>query len=73
MLPVDLKHVRTLLELMESQRGRLWWREHGDTIRVAFDLTSGSRSQTALRRYMRAKMNSAIGPERNLEQPEAIL
>lgn len=54
-LPPELENERTVLGLMECERGRRWWREYGETIRVAFDLDCGSRSQKALSRYVRTK------------------
>ena len=41
---------------MESEKGRLWWREHGTTIDVTFDVADQSRSQKAFERYVRNKL-----------------
>jgi hypothetical protein len=71
-LPMGLKNARTVLDLMESEKGRAWWREHGATIQVAFDLTPGSRCRAAWDRYVREKINSQSGPKRNLEISAAI-
>ncbi len=54
-LPPGLERARTVLDLMACEKGRLWWSEHGETIRVAFDLCAGSRSRNAFRRYLREK------------------
>lgn len=54
-LPVGLEHSRTLSDLMSSENGRQWWREHGTAIRVRFDLASGSRSRRALVEYIRTR------------------
>lgn len=67
MLPVEMRDARSVLDLMECERGRVWWREHGVTIRAAFDLLAGSRSRLVLDRYLHAKRNSANGTKRNLE------
>lgn len=56
-LPVDLGRPQNLLDLMKSRKGRIWWRGHGQTIDVSFDLSEHSRSWRALRRY-RAKKRS---------------
>jgi hypothetical protein len=72
-LPVGLERARTVLDLMECEKGRLWWREHGVTIRAMFDLLAGSRSRVVLERYRRAKMNSASGTKRNLENRSQML
>ena len=55
-LPISLEDSHTLLDLMSCEKGRRWWREHGVTIRVRFDLASGSRSQRVLAEYVRARI-----------------
>jgi hypothetical protein len=72
MLPIGLEHASTVLDLMECQKGRQWWREHGVTIRAAFDLATGSRSRATWERYVRTKMNVVGGPKTNLENPIAM-
>jgi hypothetical protein len=42
-LPRSLRRARRLLDLMQSQAGREWWRRHGIGLDVAFDLRPGSR------------------------------
>jgi hypothetical protein len=66
-LPLGLDHAHSVLDLMECEKGRLWWREHGTTIRVVFDLAFDSRSRETLERYQRMKRNSESGTKRNLE------
>lgn len=51
-LPPRLAHARTLLDLMQCEEGRRWWREHGGTLHVAFDLRDRSRCRTVLERYV---------------------
>jgi hypothetical protein len=41
-LPCFLRGARRLLDLMQSERGRRWWRRHGVGLNVAFDLRRGS-------------------------------
>jgi len=41
-LPRALRRARRLLDLMQSQAGREWWRRHGIGLNVAFDLRPGS-------------------------------
>jgi hypothetical protein len=65
-LPPDLQRCRTLLDLMSYESGRRWWREHGVTIRVRFDLAPGSRSRRALAAYVHAK---SLGASTNRPQP----
>lgn len=38
-------------DLMETPEGRAWWRENGDTVELAFDLTPGSESMRRLESY----------------------
>ena len=54
-LPVGLEDSRTLLDAMSCQTGREWWREHGMTICVRFDLAAGSRSRRTLAEYVRTR------------------
>lgn len=72
MLPIGLSGARTVLDLMECEKGRRWWREHGVTICAAFDLRAGSRSLAAWDRYVQTKVNSASGTKTNLEISAAI-
>jgi hypothetical protein len=55
-LPIGLEQSRTLLDLMSCEKGRDWWREHGVTVRVQFDLAPGSRSQRVLAEYVRTRL-----------------
>jgi len=70
--PTGLEDQRTVLGLMEREQGRRWWREHGATIRVAFDLAPGSRSQRALSRYVWTKTLSQndLSPQRTQRYAE---
>jgi hypothetical protein len=70
-LPTGCRGARDVLAVMESEEGRRWWREHGDTVRVTFDLTDGSRSRKTLREYVASK-NFSFGPKRNLASRIAI-
>jgi len=69
LLPPDLNHAQTVLDLMDVERGRRWWRMRGATIRVAFDLASNSRSRATLDRYVSEKKN---GPKNGLEKRETL-
>jgi len=71
-LPDNLHGRRTVLDLMDCRRGRDWWREHGETLRVTFNLVAGSRSRAMLSRYVFAKMKIASGPKTNLENHRAM-
>jgi len=52
-LPAAWKHVRRVLDLMRSEAGRHWWKTHGITLPLAFELADGSRCWQAFRRYRR--------------------
>jgi hypothetical protein len=60
-LPTHLRSARSVLDLMDTDSGRQWWREHGTTIDVVFDLASGSRSSRAFQRYLSRRFASARG------------
>jgi hypothetical protein len=50
-LPPELLSARTVLGLMSSRPGRLWWQSQGGPIHLVFDLAEGSASREAFRRY----------------------
>jgi hypothetical protein len=54
-LPIGLEHAVALLDLMSCEKGRLWWKEHGTTVRLKFDLAPDSRSQQVLAEYVRIR------------------
>jgi GNAT superfamily N-acetyltransferase len=54
-LPLGLDHARHVLDLMEDDLGRRWWKANGMAVRLAFDLTVDSRSRHAFGRYVDAK------------------
>jgi len=54
-LPRRLVRAQNVLDLMECQTGRLWWRAYGISIRLAFDVTTQSRSWDVFRRYLGRK------------------
>jgi GNAT superfamily N-acetyltransferase len=60
-----LNQIPTLLDLCSTEAGRRFWLENGQTVRVAFDLTSGSRSRRVFEAYLaksaRVKANYCIG------------
>ena len=58
-LPCHLRSARSVLDLMDTDSGRQWWREHGTTIQVVFDLASGSRSSRTFQRYLSRQFTSA--------------
>lgn len=63
-LPVGLDHASTVLDLMESEGGRLWWKRYGKTIELAFDMADDSRSRRVFGRYVRERMGLGCGVER---------
>ena len=58
LLPVGFKRSRTILDLMSCEKGRDWWKEHGVSIRVRFDLAPDSRSRRTLLRYIGQRFSS---------------
>lgn len=61
-LPLGLDHAQDVLDLMECEKGRMWWQEHGLPIHLAFDLTPHSRSRVALDYYLGAKLRPSFDP-----------
>ena len=51
-LPASLDGADDVLDLMQSEPGRLWWREHGVALSVVFNLRHRSRSRQTFRRYL---------------------
>jgi hypothetical protein len=51
-LPRGLEHARTVLDLIECESGRQWWKRNGAPLYVSFDLADGSRSWTVFRQYV---------------------
>jgi GNAT superfamily N-acetyltransferase len=54
-LPAELAGARKLSDLMATQAGRDWWKTHGTTVQVAFDLADGSLSRKLLAAYLTEK------------------
>lgn len=51
-LPAELGHARRVSDLMQTSAGRAWWKTHGESISVSFDLTSDSLSSRVLDGYL---------------------
>ncbi|HYW80326.1 MAG TPA: hypothetical protein VE890_12150 [Thermoguttaceae bacterium] len=51
-LPSSMEGVCYVLDLMACERGRQWWKQHGRTISVAFDMADRSRSQLVFDQYL---------------------
>jgi GNAT superfamily N-acetyltransferase len=67
-LPAELAGARRLSDLMATRAGRDWWRAHGDTVNVAFDLAPGSTSRQLLDAYLRETRSRAKGSSAGLER-----
>ena len=70
LLPVGLTHGSTILDVMSCEKGRDWWKEHGVTVAVRFDLAPGSRSRRTLARYVRER-RCGRGPRTTRNSPSA--
>lgn len=53
LLPANLRSARNLHELFSLPGGPEWWKEHGQSIDVEFDLSEGSAHRKALELYMK--------------------
>lgn len=51
-LPEQLKSAQDLADLMETEHGREWWKQHGSDIAVKFDLSDNGKSIRILRAYL---------------------
>lgn len=56
-LPFGLRDAQNVLDLIDCEQGRLWWKEHGETICVVFDLSGRSRCLAALEKYVGQRMH----------------
>jgi hypothetical protein len=54
-LPPEHADARSVLDLMDYGNGRLWWRENGIPIRLAFQVDGQSRSRLAFAQYIRGR------------------
>ena len=59
-LPRGLQGAKTVLDLHQTPEGEAWWKKHGDSIDMKFDLTPGSRSWQKLNAYRESKGLPAI-------------
>jgi hypothetical protein len=60
-LPPGLSHAQSVLDLMDGETGRRWWKEHGATVPVTFDLSQGSRSWEVFGRYLQERNRDRAG------------
>ncbi len=58
-LPSTLQDATSILDLMACAAGRHWWKRHGTTIHVAFDLRARSRSWNAFYRYLDERLGGS--------------
>jgi GNAT superfamily N-acetyltransferase len=54
-LPASLSGAERISDLMMTPEGSDWWKTHGRSIDMSFDLTPGSRSMEIWEAYLRAK------------------
>lgn len=54
-LPPTLAAARKISDLMKSEEGRAFWKRHGKTTEMTFDLTPGSLSRRALESYVKER------------------
>ncbi len=59
-LPPMLRFARGVLDLIQHEQGRLWWRQFGGTIQVEFNLADNSRSWRVLHQYLRERASQPI-------------
>lgn len=54
-LPPELARARKVSDLMKTEAGRAWWKEHGQSTEMEFDLRPDSRSRKVLTEYLNRK------------------
>lgn len=59
-LPPGLNRAQGVLDLMQCQAGRRWWKDHGVSMPVTFDLSRGSRSWETFERYFRERTTARV-------------
>lgn len=62
-LPPGLRSARSVLDLTESEPGRWWWKAHGTTVELAFDLSDGSRCWRVFHQYLRSRLGAGFGED----------
>jgi hypothetical protein len=54
-LPEEFQWAEYVSDLMDTEEGRQYWREYGDSIRVSFDLAPDSNSMQVLQKYLEVR------------------
>jgi hypothetical protein len=57
-LPATLGHAERVSDLMTTEEGRRWWKDHGSTKKMTFNLKDGSRSRKVWTAYLQEKANT---------------
>jgi len=70
MLPPGLRSARSVLDLIQSEPGRWWWKAHGCRVDLAFDLSEGSRCWRVFQAYLRSRLGTGCRDGGN--RPAAI-
>lgn len=65
-LPESLRGAEKISDLMASEEGQQWWKTHGDTTEMTFDLKPGSKSRKIWEAYLEEK--KATSPQ-TISQP----
>jgi hypothetical protein len=54
-LPSKFKNAKNVSDLMRTKAGAKFWKEHGTSVKMTFNLKRGSTSQRALSKYLKKK------------------
>ncbi len=54
-LPAELSQAKTVLDLMDTEAGQAFWKQHGVKIDLEFDLSPDSRSMKTWAKYLKSK------------------
>lgn len=58
-LPPEFSGAQMVSDLMKTPEGREWWKKNGDSAKMSFDLSDGSRSLAVLSAYQQSKKDAA--------------
>lgn len=69
-LPDHMRHYTMVSDLMETPEGREWWDENGDSTKVEFNLSQGSRSLQVLNEYLAKKGKATVQYRRSVDNDQ---
>ena len=71
-LPPSLSSAEKVSDLMKTEEGRKWWREHGTDVDLTFDLSSSSQSRSVFDSYVSSRARQDAMTGKSLEPHEPL-